>query len=740
METATAPPDADVEKRSSSSSPASSAPSSPEQPAKAETFEEEDSKGFVVLGPSTLNLHQDSHRFSYRQSTFDFSIDGIATVAELELRPNSGEHEPDDHNTADWELVLTLEDNDGDVNGGGGDESDRIVIPLPFAPVAPPPQPAQRSGVVNDVIARRLVEQAFSLVGRRANTSAELPPAVKTNPLTRRVILADHGVEAGRYLASLSIGGLKVGTEPKSICPTDQSARADDEPSNDLLRMLEEEALKGQRWAEWLSGGEVRKIACTEVWPAAPSLNEAEAVSVLRAARVHSDCFFDAGRGITVAEHGGILYLHLPVDAEQVCALRDRLVSTVTHARAAAATHPPQPWTAKLLSAKVSAKAVFFAACISLCWYQRSVAPLLLAACVQSAGFLLKEMSACERKWVDLEQQFAAWSQQHQQHAAMTSAQLQQLLSRDGPWRGNYEACLSTTRAQAGAAASQAAALALLLSAGWLAAELFFFTPSSPSSEAELVLAAAVAGGAVVAVLWMAAGLTARVQDQSTHLYEIHRLAVEVIARELAAADSSDRTAIMSAKVEFEMEYGLVKVSEMLSLSFFSLFLFLHLRMRVDGLPRQAQDKRKESSKRVGFASLQEFMALNGAVDGCTILECRVTRSHALTATTMLLPALVKELDAEVLSLLCTTGWICVCATTCASAFAVLASDAQIWLSPSWMAITDVKELLAASRRVVVASCKQGGGTLAVVMLAVLVRAALQLRNTAVVMPIAENV
>ena len=100
----------------------------------------------------------------------------------------------------------------------------------------------------------------------------------------------------------------------------------------------------------------------------------------------------------------------------------------------------------------------------------------------------------------------------------------------------------------------------------------------------------------------------------------------------------------------------------------------------------------------------------------------------------------MKELDAEVLSLLCTTGWICVCATTCASAFAVLASDAQIWLSPSWMAITDVKELLAASRRVVVASCKQGGGTLAVVMLAVLVRAALQLRNTAVVMPIAENV
>ena len=149
---------------------------------------------------------------------------------------------------------------------------------------------------------------------------------------------------------------------------------------------------------------------------------------------------------------------------------------------------------------------------------------------------------------------------------------------------------------------------------------------------------------------------------------------------------------------------------------------------------------RKAQNEGVSFRSLQEFMALNGAVDGCTILECRVTRSHALTATTMLLPALAKQLNAEVLSLLCTTGWLCVCATTCVSAFAVLASDAQIWLSPSWMAITDVKELLAASRRVVVASCKQGGGTLAVVMLAVLVRAALQLRNTAVAMPIAENV
>lgn len=264
------------------------------------------------------------------------------------------------------------------------------------------------------------------------------------------------------------------------------------------------------------------------------------------------------------------------------------------------------------------------------------------------------------------------WSNQ-QHNNLMVLADLPRLLSRDGPWRGKYEDCLSATRAQAGRSSSQAAALALLVAAGWIAAEVFYFPPNEQLG-AEQLLAAAIVSGALINVLWMAAGLTGRVQDQSAHLYEIHKLAVEVIARGLVTADSSgsDRAAVMNAKVDFELEYGLVK----------------------------------------------EFMALNGAVDGYTILECRITRSHAITTTTMMLSAFAKELAGHAVSL-CAPGWLCISAITCTSAFASLAVDSR-WLSPAWT-VVNFKELMAATRRVIVASCRQG--TLAVVLVAVLVRA-----------------
>merc|ERR1711907_721691 len=272
------------------------------------------------------------------------------------------------------------------------------------------------------------------------------------------------------------------------------------------------------------------------------------------------------------------------------------------------------------------------------------------------------------------EQEFATWSNQ-QNNNLMVLADLPRLLSRDGPWRGKYEDCLSVTRAQTGRSSSQAAALSLLGAAGWIAAEVFYFPPNEQFGVEQL-LAAAIVSGALINVLWMAAGLTWRAQDQSAHLYEIHKLAVEVITRELVNADSSggERAVVMNAKVDFELEYGLVK----------------------------------------------EFMALNGAVDGYTILECRVTRSHAITTTTMVLSALAKEL-AELPPTPCTPVWLCTFAITCASACLSLAVDGQLWQSPACIVVADFKELLAATRRVLVASCKQG--TLAVVLVAVLVRA-----------------
>lgn len=663
-----------VETESAASrSPTSTVPSSPEQAAPptmpATAADEDEPKGFVVVGPSSLSLHDDVH-FSYRESDWalDLKSTDIGTVAEIELRPSGGQHQPADHNAVDWALLLTPDD-----DGGGGD-SGRIVIPLPLV------APVERSAPLADAThgaKQFLVDQALSLAGRRipkAEPPAEQP---RNSSLHRQLIWAEHGAAVGvRYLASLQVGGMQVGSgaaASKDLCLTDLSARTVDTDDalvgcGELLRVLETEASQGQHWAEWLGGSEHRSVACADVWPTAV-LNEATVATALRAARVHTNCFLDVGLGVSIVEEGGELYLQLPVAADGVAALRDRLVSTVR----AAAAPPARGGAMSKLSAKISTKAAFFVVCICLGWYQSSAAPLLLAACVHSACYLLNDMATCERKWVKLEQQFAAWSQ-HQQHASLTSPELQQLLSRDGPWRGQYEECLSSTRAQAGRSSSQAAALALLLSAGWLVAELFY-SPDTVPVEPELLLSAAVASGAVVAVLWMAAGLTARVQDQSGHLYEIHRLAVEVLARELAAESGCGRAAVLNAKVEFEMEYGLVK----------------------------------------------EFMSLNGAIDGCTILECRVTRSHALTATTMLLPALAKELQPEAAVLLCTPVWLCICVVTCATAFSAMATDAQLWLSPTWVTVTNVQELLAASRRVVIASCKQG--TLGVVMFAVILRA-----------------
>eukprot|EP01052_Picozoa_sp_SAG31_P004008 SAG31_NODE_161_length_21899_cov_16.832844_8_plen_697_part_00 len=660
-------------------SPCTSAPSSPEQ---TEGVAAE--KGWQVVAPSTLELHGDSHRFSYRQSVWEFStaVDDVATVVELELLPSSGQGAPENHNAEEWLLTLTPKA-DEQINDLDGCESDRVVIPLPLVKLtaAHPPRSDPKAAAL---ITQYIVDQALSLVGHSSpQPAATDPPPTKHAPLKRRVLLADHGVAPGRYLASLSVGRCQVGAGAaalKQIFVNDLSTRFGGTNSTllghkELLHIVEREAKQGQRWREWLNGSEANTISCDEVWPSkAGTLDKATVVSTLRAARVHSDCFIHSKSGIAAVNHRGVLLLQLPAKKDEIRVLHDRLLSTETHLKSTSGSKDSVITSALLCFDRISAKTFFFVHCVCLCLYQSSVSPLLMAVCVHSAGCLLNEMAACEHKWVVLEQEFARWSKQ-QQAKAIELADLPQLLSRDGPWRGYYEDCLSATRAQACRSSSQAAALALLLAAGMLAVEVFW-SSSDEQPAMEQLLATAIACGAIITVLWMAAGLTGRVQDQSAHLYEIHKLAVEVIARELGAADNCncDRAVVMNAKVDFELEYGLVK----------------------------------------------EFMTLNGAVDGYTILECRVTRSHAITTTTMVLSALAKEL-AELPPTPCTPAWLCVFAITCASACLSLAVDGQLWQSPAWMVVADFKELLAATRRVLVASCKQG--TLAVVLVAVLVRA-----------------
>jgi len=244
-----------------------------------------------------------------------------------------------------------------------------------------------------------------------------------------------------------------------------------------------------------------------------------------------------------------------------------------------------------------------------------------------AASAILQSMSACEEAWRRLESSFTKWRQERETgNVTMQVSDIPQLLARDGPWRGNYEDACTITCKQAARPTTQASALALLMCAGWFAMELWY----SDVVQAEVFVGTAVAWLSAIIVLWQAASLTSHMQDQSKNLFELHKMALEILMHELKQTQPSSRAASDLAthvQREFELEYALIV----------------------------------------------EYMKVQA--NGFSLLDFRITRSHALTATTVLLPSLMKHmwLRPEFMQMF-TVQWSLASAATLISAMAALSA------------------------------------------------------------------
>lgn len=131
----------------------------------------------------------------------------------------------------------------------------------------------------------------------------------------------------------------------------------------------------------------------------------------------------------------------------------------------------------------------------------------------------------------------------------------------------------------------------MALCTGWFTIELYYST----NLAMDTILGACTACVVAVAILWQAAALTTQMQDQSVKLFELHKIAVEILTRGLQCEDPTEVKGVKDAQTEFYLEYSLIK----------------------------------------------EFMTVNQG--GFKLLEFRVERSHALTMTTVLVPSLLKH-------------------------------------------------------------------------------------------------
>eukprot|EP01051_Picozoa_sp_SAG22_P015182 SAG22_NODE_1950_length_3271_cov_3.362547_2_plen_739_part_00 len=724
-----------------------SAPSSPELQAHTNHNEKEDddaAKGFVlVAGPPPLNLHSsDAAGFSFRSTAWSLALGADANaVAEVKLLVPAGGHGLAAKAAGgSWALL---------VSGPGPDEARTILLA---------PRPATADG--DDSLLSRPV--IFADHGLRAGAGEVT------------VCLQIGGCQVG------------TGPEARKTARFADLSAAAAPAKAGLQALLEAEAGRSQHWAEWAAGSAHRRVPCAAVWPAGvPSRATIEAALLL--GRVHPDCFVgpsDCGHvaclpgpalvssassdidatgswlasGLLDLVGGGGgggggdgMQLQLPAETAKVVALRDRLLESAELESAAGQALPPRTSASRAAAAAVAAallapKAVLLVLCAGLAAVQQSAAPLLLAACLHCAARLLGDMAACEQKWLALETAFAAWQQQQQQRTGggaggLRVPDLPRLLSPDGPWRGNYEEACRFTAAQSGRSSTQAAALALLLGAGWFAAELHY-DDSPPGGDPAAALAAAAVGpdvllcaglvAAVVAlVLWQAAALTTRQTDQSANLYTLHLLKVEVLARALQPVghgppqplpqprrsrggdtDDTDDVAAAAAAAAAEAVVAAAQTQRQTE---------QHQHQQ-----RVAAAMAAKAAFEMEYALVKEYMALNAATaNGCFTLlpECRVTRPHALTAATVALPAVLRQLTGRpgAAVLLGSSVWLCFALALAAAVFAVLSAAApELWPSRGWLACT-ARETAAASRRIVATSCRQG--TLVVVAAAVVVRA-----------------
>jgi len=288
--------------------------------------------------------------------------------------------------------------------------------------------------------------------------------------------------------------------------------------------------------------------------------------------------------------------------------------------------------------AGLEAEVFFSALCCVLSVVYGSMGPLALAGCIHCAALLLSKMTACEERWNHLEASFVQWRQQETANDSLTK--LQKLLSRDGPWRGNYEDAVHYTRLHAGQPKTQAAALALALCSLWWSAELLY----GGTVQEDVLLCAATTWTAALVVLWKAATLTSKMQDQSVHLYELHRMAVEIVAGVLHSSDSGLVEQVQRAHSEFQLEYNLIR----------------------------------------------EFMTVQKWNAGFTLLECRISRGHAMTLTTAVVPSIVKSVcvrpEVSALASFQQLGWIAIATVTFASALCTLcASSSRSSSSCKWI-------------------------------------------------------
>jgi len=381
----------------------------------------------------------------------------------------------------------------------------------------------------------------------------------------------------------------------------------------------------------WLLGRS-STVECEALWPESGWSHHASAVeAALQSWRLHSDNFVNPTNGIAIAaDQDGGLTLVLPRDAAALGELKERLKerllldpahTTTTHAKPADAGDSA---ALMMIDAVLEPGTLFAGLCLTLAVTQRSVAPLALAASTQCAAGLLGVLVDCDKRWGETQQRFAAW-QEAVKGRAVSLDELPHLFSRDGPWRGNYEDACFFTKARAARASTHARALAVALCSVWHA---YLGYAHKGATEPAMVLCAGITWMSAACLLFHAAVLTERMQNQSLNLYELHRVAVQSLTGELQA--TGDNVTLQRVQSQFELEYGLIT----------------------------------------------EYMRLNAA--GFTLLETKVTWSMAVTMTTVLLPSMARHLlTGQDGALWSSWGWLATGSVMVVAALVCLADSAK---------------------------------------------------------------
>ena len=162
------------------------------------------------------------------------------------------------------------------------------------------------------------------------------------------------------------------------------------------------------RWASWWLMGSASRIDCASLLEDGTIIQDMVKISdaqgemeaVLQAWRVHADNFLDPASGITVVTEDGALWLELPREAEALAWLQERLQEE---------TQTPASPIKGHVTEGLEPCTVFGLLCVALALVRGSVAPLALAASTRCAASLLSTLVACDRRWGETQQSFAAW-------------------------------------------------------------------------------------------------------------------------------------------------------------------------------------------------------------------------------------------------------------------------------------------------------------------------------------------